>query len=304
MADDPTTLVSTDWLAAHLHDPDLRILDSSWYLPDDQRDCRAEFAKGHIPGAQFFDIDEVVDPQSDLPHMAPPAEVFASKIRSMGIGNGHQVVTYDSAGLLSAARVWWLFRLMGHDDVAVLDGGLRKWFLENRPVDDLPIIHQERHFTVRRRSHLLSSRDDVQQASCSGHTLIVDARPEGRFNGTLPEPRNIPSGHIPGSRNVPFATLLNEDGTMKPQDALVEQFRKAGVDLDESIITTCGSGVTAAILSLALEIVGHRRHSLYDGAWAEWAEMTMGSMPRNQRTPLPERQTPGQEVPGMEQDSV
>jgi len=274
MPDDTKTLVSTDWLAAHLNDPDIRILDSSWYLPEDQRDCRAEYAKGHIPGAQFFDIDEVVDPKSDLPHMAPPAEVFTSKVRSMGIGNGHQVIAYDSAGLLSAARVWWLFRLMGHDHIAVLDGGLRKWFLENRDVDDLPAIHQERHFTVRRRSHLMSTIDDVQRASNDGHALIVDARPEGRFRGTEPEPRGIPSGNIPGSWNLPFANLLHEDGTMKSRPELVDQFRQAGVDLNEPVITTCGSGVTAAILSLALEVIGHHRHSLYDGAWAEWAQNT------------------------------
>ncbi|MCY4260141.1 MAG: 3-mercaptopyruvate sulfurtransferase [Rhodobacteraceae bacterium] len=272
MCDDTGTLVSTEWLADHVHDPDLRILDGSWYLPDDRRDCLAEYSRHHIPGAQFFDIDDIADTKSDLPHMVPPVDVFTSKVRSMGISNGHQVIVYDTAGLLSAARVWWLFRLMGHDHVAVLNGGLRKWFRENRPVDDLPARYQDRHFTVRRRSCFLSTIDDVRQASDTCRSVIVDARPAGRFNGTAPEPRDIPSGSIPGSRNLPFGNLLNEDGTMKPGPELVGAFRQEGVDLNQPIITTCGSGVTAAILSLALKVIGHQCHSLYDGAWVEWAE--------------------------------
>lgn len=270
-ADDPRTLVSTDWLQAHLADPDLRVIDASWYLPDMGRNARAEYDAAHIPGARFFDIDEIADQRSALPHMAPPVEKFISRMRAMGIGDGHQVVVYDGMGVFSAPRVWWTFRLMGKTDVAVLDGGLPKWLAEGRPVEDMPPVMRDRHITVQRQAHLVRDVAQVAAASKLGDWQIVDTRPDDRFRGAVEEPRpGLRAGHIPGARNVPFPSLLNGDGTMKAPDALRAAIEGAGVALDKPIITSCGSGVSAAILSLALERVGHRRHALYDGSWAEW----------------------------------
>ena len=271
MSDDPKTLVSTDWLHAHLKDPDLRVLDASWYLPDMGRDGRAEYDRGHIPGARFFDIDDLSDQRSELPHMAPPPEKFISRMRAMGVGDGHQVVVYDGAGLFSAARVWWLFRLMGKTDVAVLDGGYPKWLAEGRPTEDMPPVMRDRHITVARQNHLVRDVTQVAAASKLGDHEILDARSPGRFRGQEKEPREgLRSGHVPGSKNVHYKTLLNDDGTMKSPNALKSVIAAAGVDLEKPAITTCGSGVTAAIISLALERVGHRQHALYDGSWAEW----------------------------------
>jgi len=269
--DDPRTLVSTDWLAAHLRDPDLRILDASYYLPDMGRDGRAEYDASHIPGARFFDIDEISDQRSELPHMAPPAEKFISRMRAMGIGDGHQVVVYDGAGLFSAARIWWLFRLMGKTDIAVLDGGFPKWLAEGREVEDLPPVVRDRHITVSRQNHLVRDVTQVAAAAKLGDHEILDARAPGRFAGSEPEPRaGLRAGHIPGSKNLHYRALLNDDFTMKSPDELKTEFKVAGVDLNKPVITTCGSGVTAAIIDLALERIGHDRHSLYDGSWAEW----------------------------------
>lgn len=271
MLDDPKTLVSTEWLAAHLKDPDLRILDASWYLPQQGRDARAEYEAGHIPGARFFDIDEISDHRSDLPHMAPPVEKFMSRLRAMGVGDGHQVVVYDGAGLFSAARVWWLFRLMGQENIAVLDGGLPKWVAEEREIEDLPPVIRDRHMTVRVQNHLVRDVTQVAAAAKLADHEIIDARAADRFAGVQPEPREgLRAGHIPGSRNVPFGQLLNADGTMKSPEECRAVFEAAGVDLSKPAITTCGSGVTAAILSLALERMGKKDHSLYDGSWAEW----------------------------------
>ena len=271
MADDPTTLVSTDWLAQHLKDPDLRVLDASWYLPDAGRDARAEYEAAHIPGARFFDIDEISDARSDLPHMAPAVEKFMSRMRSMGVGDGHQVVVYDGAGLLSAARVWWLFKLMGQENVAVLDGGMPKWVAEGRETEDMPPIPRDRHMTVRFQNHLVRDVTQVAQASKLGVPQVVDARAPARFRGDAPEPREgLRAGHIPGARNVHYETLLNDDKTLKSPEETRAVFTAAGVDLEKPVITSCGSGVTAAILALALQRMGHRNWALYDGSWAEW----------------------------------
>ena len=269
--DDPKTLVSTDWLDRHLKDPDLRVLDASWYLPDQKRDARAEYDAAHIPGARFFDIDEIADTRSGLPHMAPTPEKFISRLRAMGVGDGHQVVVYDGAGLFSAARVWWTFRLMGKTDVAVLDGGFPKWRAEGRAVEDMPPVIRDRHMTVQRQAALVRDVTQVAAAAKLRDHTILDARSPGRFRGEEPEPRpGLRSGHIPGSVNVHYRTLLNDNGTMKDVAALRAAFDAAGADLGKPAITTCGSGVTAAILSLALERIGKRDHSLYDGSWAEW----------------------------------
>ncbi|MGB5862988.1 MAG: 3-mercaptopyruvate sulfurtransferase [Sulfitobacter sp.] len=271
MIDDPKTLVSTDWLAQHLKDPDLRVLDGSWYLPAEERDPKAEYEAGHIPGARFFDIDEISDARSNLPHMAPPIEKFMSRMRAMGVGDGHQVVVYDGAGILSAPRVWWLFKLMGQENVAVLDGGLPKWEAEGRAMEDMAPIPRDRHMTVRFQNHLVRSVTQVAQASKLGIPQIVDARAADRFRGDAPEPREgLRAGHIPGSRNVPFGALLNANKTLKSPDELRTIFEAAGVDLEKAIVTSCGSGITAAVLALALECVGHHEWALYDGSWAEW----------------------------------
>ncbi len=269
--DDPRTLVSTDWLARHLKDPDLRILDGSYHLPAAGRDSRAEYDTAHIPGARFFDIDEIADHRSALPHMAPPPEKFISRMRAMGVGDGHQVVVYDGSGLLSAARVWWTFRLMGKTDVAVLDGGFPKWQAEGRAIEDMPPVLRDRHMTVQRQAGLVKDVTQVAHSSKLGEAEILDARSAARFKGEAAEPRpGLRSGHIPGSKNVPFGTLLNADGTMKAPKDLAAALAEAGADLTKPVITTCGSGITAAILSLALERIGHRNHALYDGSWAEW----------------------------------
>ena len=271
MLDDPKTLVSTEWLHAHLKDPDLRILDGSYYLPQMARDPRAEYDAAHIPGARFFDIDDVADHGSDLPHMVPPVEKFMSRMRAMGVGDGHQVVVYDGMGLFSAARVWWLFKLMGQNNIAVLDGGFPKWQAEGRPVDDLPPIIRDRHMTVRRQNHMVKDVTQVSAASKLGDYEIIDARSPGRFRGEEPEPRaGLRPGHIPGSKNVCFKDLLNADQTMKNPVEIRQIFQFAGVDFDKPAITTCGSGVTAAVLSLGLQRIGKTDHSLYDGSWSEW----------------------------------
>ncbi|MBO6895736.1 MAG: 3-mercaptopyruvate sulfurtransferase [Shimia sp.] len=270
MSDDPKTLVSTEWLAAHLKDPDLRILDASWYLPDMGRNGREEYAETHIPGARFFDIDDISDGRSDLPHMVPPVEKFMSRLRAMGVGDGHQVVVYDGSGIFSAARVWWLFKLMGQKDVAVLDGGLPKWVAEGRPTDDMPPVIRDRHMTVRRQNHMVRDVTQVSHAAKLADHEIIDARGPSRFAGSEPEPRaGLRAGHIPGSKNVHYATLL-DNGVMKSPEELRTVFEAADIDLSKPAITSCGSGVTAAILCLAMERFGKTDHSLYDGSWAEW----------------------------------
>lgn len=269
--DDPKTLVSTVWLAAHLKDPDLRILDGTLFMADEGRDARAEYEAAHIPGARFFDIDDISDARSDLPHMVPPVEKFMSRLRGMGVGDGHQVVVYDAKGLFSAARVWWLFRLMGQNNIAVLDGGFPKWQAEGRPTEDLPPMVRDRHMTVRRQNYMVRDVTQVSAASKLGDHEILDARSAARFRGDAPEPREgLRAGHVPGSRNVPYTELLNDDRTMKDPDSLRAVFAAAGVDMTKPVITSCGSGVTAAMINLALERIGKTDHALYDGSWTEW----------------------------------
>ena len=270
-AHDPQLLVSTGWLAEHLGARDLRILDASWYLPGSGRDARAEYEAGHVPGARFFDVDEISDDRSDLPHMVPPIEKFVARMRGLGIGDGHRVVVYDGAGMFSAPRVWWLFGLFGKTDVAVLDGGLPKWRAEGRPLEDSPPLVRDRHFTASRDSSLVRDVTQVAATVKLGDAQIVDARPAARFRGEAPEPRpGLRAGHIPGAKNVPYAALLNPDGTMKDEAGLRAAFEAAGVDVARPVVTSCGSGVSAAILNLGLERLGNRSHALYDGSWAEW----------------------------------
>ena len=268
---DTTLLVSTDWLGERLNAPDIRILDASMYLPTDGRDGRQLYEQAHIPGARFFDIDDVCDDHSPLPHMLPPVEKFVSRVRKMGIGDGHRIIVYDQQGIYSAARVWWMFRLFGHEDVAVLDGGLPKWQAEGRQVDDIDPDPRERHFTGRRNASMVRDVTQMARAVKLRDEQIVDARAAGRFRGEEIEPRKgLRSGHIPGSANVPFKTLLNDDQTMKSPEETRAIFEAAGVDLTKPVATTCGSGVTACVLTLALHRLGHTRNAVYDGSWVEW----------------------------------
>ena len=270
---DPKTLVSTAWLADHLSDPDLRVLDASMYLPGVDRDAKAEYDAVHIPGARFFDIDDISDHGSELPHMVPPVEKFMSRLRSMGVGDGHQVVVYDCAGLFSAARVWWLFKLMGQNNIAVLDGGFPKWQAEGRPTEDMVPVKRDRHMMVRRQNHLVKDVTQVASASKLGDYEIIDARSPSRFRGEAPEPREgLRLGHIPGSKNVYFQTLLKDDFTLKDPYDIRKIFETAGVDLQKPAITTCGSGVTAAVLCLGLHLIGKTDYAVYDGSWTEWGQ--------------------------------
>lgn len=271
--DNPMTLVSTRWLADRLDQPDVRILDATWYLPTEYKDGRTEFDKRHIPGARFFDIDDISDHRSNLPHMVPPVEKFMSRVRALGVGDGHQIVVYDRKGLFSAARVWWLFRLMGHKNIAVLDGGLPKWIDDGHPVTDAAPVIKDRHMLVDEQPQMVRDVTQVAHAAKLGDHEIIDARAATRFRGEAPEPRKgLRAGHIPGSKNVPFTSVLKADRTMKSPAELKLVFEAAGVDLTKPAITTCGSGITAAVLSLALEIIEKSDHALYDGSWTEWGQ--------------------------------
>lgn len=267
-----TWLTETEELARELDAPDLVIIDASWHMPGEGRDAYAEYLEEHIPGAIFFDIDEIADTNSALPHMLPPPEKFSSRMRSMGIGDGSRIVVYDSRGLFSAARVWWTFRVMGVDDVSVLNGGLPKWKKEGRPLESgPPRARTARHFTARRNADLVRDVSDIKKVLKDRSAEIVDARAPERFAGTAPEPRpGLRSGHIPGARNLPYAKLLNADGTLKSAPEIEHLFRAAGVDLSKPVVTSCGSGITASVLALGLAQIGHRKTAVYDGSWSEW----------------------------------
>jgi thiosulfate/3-mercaptopyruvate sulfurtransferase len=265
-------LVSTAWLADNLGAPDLRVVDASLYLPGEGLDARHEYETQHIPGAVFFDIDAIKDPGSDLPHMQPPPHIFSSKVRKLGLGDGLRLVIYDQRGIFSAPRVWWTFRYFGHEEVAVLDGGLPKWLNEGRPVEEGEAPAEERHFTPRLNSLLLRDRGQLLANLAGKAEQVVDARSRARFEGAAPEPRQgLRAGHIPGSRNLPFTDLIDaQRQTFLDDAALRERFTAAGVDLRRPIVTTCGSGVTAAVLALGLHRLGSRDVAVYDGSWSEW----------------------------------
>lgn len=264
-------IVSTDWLANHLTSPDIVVVDGSWYLPQMGRNADQEFLDGHIPGAVRFDIDDVSDPSSGLPHTLPQPHAFASKVRRLGIGDGQTIVVYDGMGYFSAPRVWWMFKVMGVKDVFVLDGGLKKWSSEDRPLETGPTSRIERHFTARMDYGAIADLEDVRRFTKDGTTQILDARPADRFTGEAPEPREgMRSGHMPGAFNLPFMKLMNDDGTLKDKNQLQDLFEQAGIDLTRPVTTSCGSGVTAAVLTLGLTIAGARSLKLYDGSWSEW----------------------------------
>ena len=265
-------LVETGWLAERLEAPDLVVLDASLHLPTTGRNPKAEYLEAHIPGALFFDIDDIADETNPLPHMLPSTVKFASRMKKMGVGDGARVVVYDTEGLYSAARAWWMFRIMGHDDVAVLNGGLKKWKAEGRPLQGgEPPRRTERHFTPRFHAELVRDAAEINALIGSRSAQIVDARAAGRFEGRDPDPRpGLRTGHIPGSRNVPFATLLSADGTLKPAAELRAIFARAGVEVERPVVATCGSGVTAGVVALALALLGRPDAAIYDGSWVEW----------------------------------
>jgi len=267
----PETLVSTDWLAQRLGAPDIRIVDASFKMPGVAPTAREDYRAGHIPGAVFFDIDEISDTESALPHMLPSPEKFAARVRKLGLGDGNRIVLYGSS-LPGAARVWWTFRAFGHQDVAILDGGFKQWQAEGRPVDDLPPPPRERHFTARFNSLLVRDKAQVLANIAQPKAQVLDARAQGRFEGTAPEPRaGLRSGHIPGSLQLDHLDLVDAaTGLIKPAEAIQAAFEAAGIDLAKPVITTCGSGVTASVLALGLHLIGHRDVAVYDGSWSEW----------------------------------
>jgi thiosulfate/3-mercaptopyruvate sulfurtransferase len=265
------SLVTTQWLADHLDAPDIVVVDGSYYLPTQKRDGRAEYLTAHIPGAVFFDINAIADTTTDLPHMLPRPEAFSSAMRQLGIGDGVTIVVYDGLGLFSAPRVWWTFRIFGVRDVYVLDGGFPKWKAEGRPIEFGEIKRTPRHFTSRFDPTVVADLAAIKQTLADKSAQIVDARSAERFAGSAPEPRaGLPSGHMPGAFNVPFSDIV-EDGRLVEPERIAAAFAKGGVDTDKPVVTSCGSGVSAAILWLALEAIGKQPKSLYDGSWTEWA---------------------------------
>jgi thiosulfate/3-mercaptopyruvate sulfurtransferase len=268
----PEALVSTNWLAAHLADPHVRVVDSSFKLPGITPTAREDYDQGHIPGAVFFDIDDICEPGTSLPHMIPSPDLFARKVGALGIGDDDRVVVYDSAGLSSAGRAWWMLRLFGHHAVAVLDGGLPKWRAEGRPLDIAVPSPPQRRFTARLDPSLVRDKRVLLEDLATRREQVIDARASGRFDGTTPEARpGLRGGHIPGSRNVPYERVTDpHTRQLKSAEELVRLFRDAGVALDRPIVTSCGSGVTACALAFALHLIGHPGAAVYDGSWSEW----------------------------------
>ena len=264
-------VVTAAWLKARLNAPDLRVVDASWFMPGTPRDPDAEFAARHIPGAVRFNIDTIADTECGLPHMLPDPMAFARAVSALGLGSDHRIVVYASDGIVGAARVWWSFRTMGHDAVAVLDGGLPAWIAARGPLQAGAATRPAANFRPRFRKDLVRSFDEVAQALKAQAAQVVDARPAARFRGEAPEPRpGLKSGHMPGARNAPAGDLMAANGTLKPVKALTEVFAKAGVNLAKPVVTTCGSGMTAAVAALALAKLGRWDTAVYDGSWTEW----------------------------------
>jgi len=270
MANSSRIFVTTQWLEDHLGDPGVAIVDASWYLPTQNRSGLAEYRAGHVPGAVFFDIDAIADTSTELPHMLLGADAFGAAVGAMGISNDTTVVVYDGAGLFSAPRVRWMFRLYGAKEVFLLDGGFPVWKAEGRAIESAIPAHAPARFRARLDASRVVGVEDVKQALASRTAQLVDARPADRFRGDAAEPRpGVRSGHMPGSKNLPFAKVI-ADGRLASPDALSRAFADAGVDLEKPIITSCGSGVSAAILALGLESIGQPEARIYDGSWAEW----------------------------------
>lgn len=264
-------LVTTQWLAERLDDPKVVIVDASWHMPAENRDPRADYVQAHIPGAVFFDIDGVSDHSVDLPHMLPSPQEFATAVRRLGVEPDSQVVVYDALGVFSAPRVWWTFRAMGHDKVFVLDGGLPKWIAEAHPIETGWREPAHGEFKAHPRPDLVRALAQVRRIVAEGGAQLVDARSATRFRGDAPEPRaGLRAGHMPGAKNLPWSAVVAADGTLAPPEKLTAAFADAGVDLAQPIVTTCGSGISASILALALARIGREDVPVYDGSWSEW----------------------------------
>jgi thiosulfate/3-mercaptopyruvate sulfurtransferase len=276
MPHDNPALVTTSWLGANLDRADLRVVDASWYLPTSGRDAAAEFAAGHIPGAVFFDLDASSDTQTPLPHMLPPAERFAERMSELGLGNADMIVVYDGSGVnLSASRVWWTFRVFGHERVSLLDGGLSKWTAEGRPLEAGVRVPARGLYTARLDRRAVRDLRDMQANLAHRREQVVDTRSAARFEGSEPEFRpGVRSGHMPGSLNLPFGDLMGPDGRFLPPDQLRARMQAAGINLGEPVIASCGSGTSACSLVLALHLLGLDQVAVYDGSWAEWGGRT------------------------------
>jgi len=272
----PDALVSTEWLAEHLDAPDVRIVDASFYLPAQKRDPKAEFAHQHIPGAVYFDIDEIADKSNPLPHMLPSPQQFAEQARKLGLGSGNKIVVYDTTPMTGACRVWWMFRTMGHKDVAILNGGLPKWMAEGRPVTDDPSPPRDRAFNPKYNGEIVRSIDDVRALIDSKKEQIVDARAANRFRGEVPEARpGLRIGHMPGAFNLPYNELIDpKTGTMLPADQIKARIAASGLDPTKKVTASCGSGVTACVVALGLYLTGAPDAAVYDGSWTEWGGRT------------------------------
>ena len=267
----PDVLVSTEWLAAHLGEPDLKVVDATFYLPHLGRDARAEFEQAHLPGAVFFDIDAIADHATALPHMLPETGAFADAVGALGIGTGDRVVAYGAPGLIASARVWWTFRVFGHDRVAVLDGGSAKWKKEGRPLESGVPAPAPRRFAATRHEELVADLGRMREILERRDAQIVDARSRGRFAATEPEIRpGLRGGHVPGSVSLPYTELFSSDGVLRPDADVRSAFQAAGLDLGRPVVATCGSGVSAAVLALAMYRLGRRDAAVYDGSWTEW----------------------------------
>lgn len=274
MSQTKSPLVTAEWLSQNIEAPDIRVIDATWFAPflNPPQTGQEAYTESHIPGAVYFDIDKIADPEATLPHTLPPPHVFSSRVRKLGLGDGNRLVVYDRNNFFASARVWWMFRTMGVEDIVVLDGGLNAWLANGGGVEDMPPVAVERHFTPRVRGDLIKTLDQMEALVADKSVQIIDARPADRFSGKAPEPREgLKSGHMPGSRNLPGSEYLTTDGFMKPVEDLRSVFTKAGIDPDLPSVTTCGSGVTAAVTALSLATLGNDLAAVYDGSWSEWA---------------------------------
>ncbi len=267
------SLVSTEWLADHLEAPDVRIVEATWFMPATGKKGHEAYEAGHIPGAVFFDLDDIADDESPLPHMLPSPVKFASKVKKLGLGSGNRIIVYDRAsGSSAAARVWWMFRAFGHDEVSLLDGGMSKWMAERRPTQDQPPVTRERHFMPHFEASLVRAKTQILANLDSKREIVIDARSAGRFKGVEPEPwPHKKVGHIPGALNLPWPELIDpETKTFLPIEQLRAKFADAGITGDKPIVASCGSGVTACMLAFGLYLTGRKDVAIYDGSWAEW----------------------------------